>query len=95
MITPGKWIAEKPNTSTGWWHISSHHGGFGDVATCFCEDAEDNALLIAAAPDLYEALKSVIASAEDIHPGMLRAKVQIYHADLVKIKAALAKAEGR
>ena len=67
--TPGPWTTEETplsSRSTGRWHVFD---GFGTTAVVFGYDDEAaaNARLIAAAPELLEALKDVLAKRG--HPG--------------------------
>ena len=94
--TPGPWKIDHFNTSTGCYQISGHeqvlnlafvqdYSDEGDSD----QEAKANARLIAAAPDLLEALKDLIASAsptEKEHPRMFAAWQQA--------RAALTKAKG-
>lgn len=56
-FTKGPWKASKPQLYHEFWHINSPDGANGDIATVWSVtgNAEHNARLIAAAPDLYEA----------------------------------------
>lgn len=84
--TPGPWTAEK-NGGKGAW-IKGANGEWSAMA-CGTDDenADANARLIAAAPDLLEALKVMI----DITVG------DIYSLDpaITAARKAIAKAEGR
>lgn len=55
--TPGPWMALEPESSEEHWEIED---GFGHTATVYGDDAEAeaNARLIAAAPDLLAACKA-------------------------------------
>jgi hypothetical protein len=87
--TPGPWKAEKENAHTGqvatchgdgdgWWEIWSPNWGDGI-------NAEANARLIAAAPELLEVLECILDISEDIIPlGSCGEKA----------RAAIAKAKG-
>ena len=94
--TPGPWMkAERLNGP--WWHISSSHsvGGRQAVAcvhgeskrgaTAYAEMFEANARLIAAAPDLLDALQAFPGFTDDATAG---------DAWLEKMRAAIAKAIG-
>ena len=61
--TPGPWIAE-PIGVMGEWGIHTENGRVDEIASC----DENNARLIAAAPDLLEALIRVVdrASLSDL-----------------------------
>ncbi len=61
MHTQGPWEASKPKGSNGFWNVDKAGRSFGTgaVATCYSRDAEDNARLIVAAPDMLEALEIV------------------------------------
>jgi len=54
--TTGEWYAIKPEASNGFWYINNETETTGSIATCYGENAENNAKLIAAAPDLLEQL---------------------------------------
>lgn len=56
-------------------------------------EAEANAALIAAAPDLYEACEAIIDWYDDDHD-TLQKNYEVKHAAIEKIRAALAKARG-
>jgi hypothetical protein len=49
----GEWKAIKPAGSNGYWDVVTQRE---EAATCYGRNAEANARLIAAAPELYEAL---------------------------------------
>lgn len=93
--TPGPWKATY-NKKFDWWTI--HHTGqcnFGETSTvCHVKDfqpdhKEADAHLIAAAPDLIDALKAVFAPGGWTHADDCQCDV------CVKVRAAIAKAEGR
>ena|SRR3990167_4121062 len=91
--TPGKWKVLKSTEKAG-YHIVSTTDGL--VAECWSGssmrgDAEMNARLIAAAPELLEALRRLCADGQNIDP----AKYLPTKADWEFAKAAIAKAEGR
>ena len=54
--TQGQWKAYKIKESNGFWYVDSPDTTSGTIATCYNTDAEANAKLIAAAPDLLDAL---------------------------------------
>lgn len=71
----------------GWGYLTGHgDGGLGLSAEDGYEVQKANARLAAAAPDLLDALKSLIGQADE---GML------YKDRVKKVLAAIAKAEGR
>lgn len=82
--TPGPW------TSTGQWIEATNQAGTGVLATVHAihvtdQEADANAKIIAAAPDMAEALRLMIGEAE-LHPSW--AKLWC----LSEARAALAKA---
>lgn len=86
--TPGPWKIQRQNPSptTGEWMISGKKPGYlAGVRDCGSGDVNANALLIAAAPDLLEALQLVVDTAEN--GGWPSAA-------LVIAKATIAKARG-
>jgi hypothetical protein len=102
--TPGPWYAGPHSTIAGRFAIRT-----GDTTIGHTWD-EANARLIAAAPDLLEALKAAVMIAEEAHrewdaapDGMRAGKIIIalaggrkgYRQDIDAIHAAVAKAEGR
>lgn len=81
--TPGPW--ETSSNSDGDWDVCGPDGGDMIADLKGCDNAEANARLIAAAPELLAALKGAeqIISVSDGH----------WQAALEKIRAAIAKAE--
>ena len=77
--TPGPWRVVRQNGSptTGEWMIAgSKHGYLAEVRDCGSGDVKANAHLIAAAPDLYDALDSLLSaidSCAELTPQLLRA----------------------
>lgn len=64
-FTKGEWKAIKPRHSNGFWYVNSEQLDCGSIATCYHgikgdSEAEANAKLIAAAPDLLAALNETI-----------------------------------
>lgn len=94
--TPGPWQIEFGHTQTAsgiqYWQVTDGADAICCNQFCYTGDAEVNARLIAAAPDLLEALVMVRDADNDCHsdgldtiPPMARAKID----------AAIARAEGR
>jgi len=93
--TPGPWTVRLEET---WWEVQgkggeaialngSEYGDFGVPS-----EHEANARLIAASPDLLDALQCL---EEDLHAVMSAELVKHFGASRNKARAALAKAEGR
>ena len=93
--TPGPWHTRKPEESNGYVWINPIDGCCGEIATAWPvktdAEAEANARLIAAAPDLLDALQALYALPE--YDGT---KVTSTHRISVKekVRAALSKATG-
>lgn len=98
--TPGPWAVSEAATIDGNFMVVGGSGAsFGLLAEVILdEEAEANARLIAAAPELLEALKDVRAwimdpfteedaASETLHPAFRKA--------LKRVSAAIAKAEGQ
>jgi hypothetical protein len=86
--TPGPWMVDRPGTL---FHIRTMDEINGTVATCDpCDFATQeqlaNARLIAAAPELLEALRELVESVAISDPGVY---------DLDAARAAIAKATGQ
>lgn len=88
--TPGPWVVEDPIESLTPIGAHGRNGGKW-VAHCLGPHQAANARLIAAAPDMLEALTALLARFDD-NPELseLIGLVEIEHA-----RAAIAKAEGR
>lgn len=91
-FTPGPWV-----NNQGLIESELEHGWVNDgwrIAECFGPQAEINAHLIAAAPELYEACEAVIRyqklAESDANTGLLMSYAEAY----IKAEAALAKARG-
>ncbi len=82
--TPGPWTLAEGRSGYQFWPLIQHGGK--DIAVCSrqVDETDANARLIAAAPDLYEALRAMIDCAGDDDARAYRAVTQA--------KAALAKA---
>ena len=64
-FTAGPWHSEKPAEDKGFWYVNSNDGECGDIAVTYRgissdEETEARAHLIAAAPELYDALFDVL-----------------------------------
>lgn len=90
--TPGPWLAYQANSEVGtnYWRIRTAPPGSGDTLRGYCGEA--NARLIAAAPDLLEALLGMVEMFELTGNRLfsLNGKPTTYD----KAKAAIAKVEG-
>ncbi len=85
-----KWIATDADNN-GIWHVSSTPTAYGDIATVWT-NPEENARLLAAAPDMLAALKAVI----DPDNAPLILCTDAWGQKLLEdIGTAIAKAEGR
>ena len=88
--TKGPWRVQRQNPSptTGEWMISGAKPGYlAEVRDCGSGDVQANARLIAAAPDLLEALQRMLdAPSHGTHEAMRRANEAA--------RAAIAKATG-
>lgn len=67
--TPGPWVIDHVDNSEA---VISREDITWSIATCFCEPMDDevraNAKLIAAAPDLLEALSTILITPCDLVP---------------------------
>jgi hypothetical protein len=94
--TPGPWAAILTIPSSGWgepdvWQIEAHGHAVCTSQDCFATGTEANARLIAAAPDLLEALKALQEYAVKHVP----VGEGHHHPVWTKTANAIAKAEGR
>lgn len=57
-LTPPPWVASMPGCSNGFWFIDKESSKCktGYIATCYGDNAKNDAHLIAAAPEMYEML---------------------------------------
>lgn len=67
--TPGPWVANNQHAGPTVWRVESDASGYPNDGWCVADalhgpEAEANARLIAAAPDLLEALLGVVAVAD-------------------------------
>lgn len=104
--TPGPWITNEADHDAPYQDIKIKAGKHHTVCTVWIDDApvhdfnalqEANARLIAAAPDLLEAAKQVLAwyEAEDGHSKVdFYERVEMCRKSEAAIRAAIAKAEG-
>lgn len=96
--TKGPWTADIVDDML--WEINSSGADWASIAEVTAnilgalrvstEDAEANAWLIAAAPELLEACKAILASA----PNQVMRDTHPYAIALKAVRAAIAKAEG-
>ena len=94
-FTPGPWgldagfESSKPGDFDEYWQVHDGADAIACSANCYAENREGNAKLIAAAPDLYEALSDIVSSLviHDLGPIYLTKEIII-------ARAALAKARG-
>lgn len=87
--TPGPWRVERQNPSptNGEWMIAGAKPGYlAEVRDCGSGDVQENAYLIASAPELYEALRDALYLIETLTP--------IEGDTCRKVRKAIAKAEG-
>jgi len=97
LFTPGPWVAFKPIGSNGWIKVD----GPEEMEVCVCyspheHDPQANAHLIAAAPDMYEALKDLIVTASKLWDEPIKDSdyLHVSHPIIEMAKMAIAKAEG-
>lgn len=91
--TPGPWSADGYKIYTKDWDSLIGHTGNSDVPE---GEAVANARLIAAAPELLEALRQILSSGiEPDDPRIDFLRVQVDKLDWEAARAAIAKAEGR
>jgi hypothetical protein len=88
MHTPGPWRVVQ---GAGCWHAVSDDGGFSTGCITFDGLGLGNAQLVAAAPDLYEAIRSSMQYLDETIGPCDEGCECILHG----LHAALAKAEGR
>lgn len=95
--TPGPWFLEEPYTGTNRYPVTFDRGdnSRGTIAECYGqggtrEEVTVNALLIAAAPDLLEALEAISGWASDEGPLAGKGPMSIS----AFARAAIAKAKG-
>jgi len=99
--TPGPWKADNHIIGDGWRVFvprhdeADQHDAIADVETWQSDtETEANARLIAAAPDLLDALKNVLDELHKHHKMNVKKDYSLMVADSVARKA-IAKAEGR
>ncbi|WP_252346877.1 hypothetical protein [Acetobacter sp. P1H12_c] len=93
-FTPGPWgldvgFDSSPGDFDKYWQVHDGHDAIACSANCYAGNREANAHLIAAAPELYEALSDLVSSLEctDTDLFILREEIKV-------ARAALAKARG-
>lgn len=92
--TPGPWFATRPEHAHGWWIVSTDQDGDNCVDDSGDGGFEEaNARLIAAAPDMLDALKILVNA--DYETVTQEGKPCIPLQRLYIAMAAIAKAEGR
>jgi hypothetical protein len=84
-FTPGPWRAVHNGTC---WQIDAETDAVATTQFCYAPEVVANARLIAAAPDLFEALAGLIPPDFDDHP-------LDFSSDWQKARVALAHAGGR
>lgn len=92
--TPGPWRAERHVT---WW-VTSDYGEICEIMPWSNECDKQDAHLIAAAPDMYEALRKLeywFDTDQEILDAMSADSRRDHLEKLEMIRAAIAKAEGR
>ena len=89
LFIKGPWVAGAENSADGPWVVGTEIGGglIARMAMPPCEMNEANANLIAAAPDMYEALEALMVAYEGCNG--------INHPAFVAAEKAMDKAEGR
>lgn len=107
--TPGPWVANDKHSDSEYpWRVESDAGGYPNdgyvIAKLDGPDAEANALIIASAPELLEALHSVILTIEHLHEHpKCNARQYLFgvkgadrgeHGAIRKARAIIAKARG-
>lgn len=101
-FTPGLWETEYDNHGNGsyseWLNILAPNKTIAQVGCCrkMTEEDKANAYLIAAAPELYEAIEAVISFLEyGIRPAVADPLAGEVGDEADELKKALAKAEGK
>jgi hypothetical protein len=94
--TPGPWFAVQPKHANGWWVVSTDPEGCDGVDDSGDGGFEEaNARLIAAAPEMLEALKEC---AEYLGPPEVtqypNVQASVVNALIRNVRAAIAKATG-
>ena len=100
--TPGLWVTDEADHDVPYQDIKIKASKHRTVCTVWIDDSpvrefnaeqKANARLIAAAPELLEALKDLIAGYENTkHTGLM--DMQVCGSDIIKARAAIAKATG-
>jgi hypothetical protein len=93
--TPGPWKVQDDRTTDGTFRVFPHEGP--SICNLRHGEMEANARLIAAAPELLRACEEALNALLDYVP-LLEAHGSVMgygHAVIVRLKAAIAKAEGK
>lgn len=82
--TPGPWIAYHGHNPQRWF-VGGHHYGtdidLSDICELRNENREANARLIAAAPDMFDALEAFVRGCDHLHtPELIKARSAILRA---------------
>lgn len=100
-FTPGPWVAREEPHRSAIFSASAYAGRHIATASSYwagdgprAEEREANARLMAAAPDMFEALKEVVAYLDSIE-GLGEGGTSAYDVPSIMARAAIAKAEGR
>jgi len=98
--TPGPWYSLKDTLHEGQYFVRVQTYGYAPLATVrgdkrsTLKQSEANARLISAAPDLLEALKSLLWYVDQLEMVVYSADDNGTHEEVAKAKAAMAKATG-
>ena len=93
--TPGPWKFFRPATGNGFIHIdSAERYRRGEIATCFGENNEADARLIAAAPELLQQCEDALSMCEDAISGKWEPNDDGFAVAAHYLRAVIAKATG-
>jgi len=96
--TPGPWKIENGHiqqSGIAYWQITDGADAICCNQFCYADNSDANARLIAAAPDLLEALKRLAVISDGIYVRMSDGEARLMREAWEKADAAIAKAEGR